>query len=446
MTGSCFLIETKGSKVLVDCGVFQGNRFVCEQNLEEFNFDPKEIDAVLVTHAHYDHVGRIPVLVKQGFKGQVFMTRPTKELASIVLDDAAKVMEENARKHGDAILFTAEDAKKAEKLFVGVNYGMRVGIHHDLHATFGQAGHILGSAFVAVDVEAHALKGRKAKRFVFSGDIGNDAIPILPSVGRIDRADVVVCESTYGDEVHEEPESRRTKLIQAVTRVINRGGTLLIPAFSIERTQELIYELDGLVDDDLIPKVPVYLDSPLAIRATRVYRKYSDYLEFDRDIGASKDGDLLSFDRLKSTLSVDESMRINDDRRPKIIIAGSGMMTGGRILHHLKRYLDDEKSGVLIIGYQAEGTLGRKIQDGAKKVRVHDKELKVKASISTIGAFSAHADQAMLADWLTPEEGDVKEVFLVHGDVETKVKFREYLEGELAGKVRIPGFLENIEY
>ena len=435
VTGSCFLLETEQGRLLVDCGMFQGERMCGVQNLDDFGFDPAHIDAVIVSHAHYDHTGRLSLLVKKGFTGKIYMTPPTKALSRIVLEDALTVMTENAQECGDPVLFGEEDLRKMLANCVGVNYHTQFEPIQGCSVMFHDAGHILGSAFVTIDTED--------KRVLFSGDVGNEHIPILPDTEPISHADVIVCESTYGDRDHEATEMRSKQLVEMATKVLNRGGTLIIPSFSIERTQELLYELDQLVDQTLIPNVPVYLDSPLAIRATEIYRDFSNSLRFDRSVLKSPDRDFFSFRNLKETLTVDESKKINDDHKAKIIISGSGMMTGGRVLHHLKRYLSDPKSGVLIIGYQAKGTLGRKIQEGQPTVTIYNDEIPVKAEIKKIDAFSAHADRNKLASWLHPREsGDAKRVFLVHGDPEVKEKFKTFLEDRIKSDVIIPQFHE----
>lgn len=446
VTGSCFLLETSKAKLLIDCGMFQGERINAPENLDELGFDPATIDAVVVTHAHYDHTGRIPLLMKKGFQGNVYLTPPTKALSAIVLEDAQHVMAENAQRNGDDVLFDLEDVKAMEAVSKGVNYHTQLEAAPGLSVMFHDAGHILGSAFITVDVPASESKDQKARRFLFSGDIGNDQVPILPDTEAISRADVIVCESTYGNRDHEPTADRKRKLIEVATKVLNRGGTLMIPSFSIERTQELLYELDQLVDESLIPSVPMYLDSPLAIKATEIYRHFKQYLLFDRPILESPDRDFFSFPRLKETLRVDASKAINDDPGPKIIIAGSGMMTGGRILHHLKRHLSDPKNGLLIIGYQAHGTLGRKIFEGAEVVKIHREEVPVKAEVVAIGSFSAHADRNKLRSWLQPEGGPAEKIFLVHGDEDVKPEFKTFLEEEISSEIIIPQYWQSFEW
>jgi len=446
VTGSCFLIETSKSKVLIDCGMFQGERMCDGCAQEPFGFSAQEIDAVVVTHTHYDHIGRLPRLCREGFEGPIYLTPPTKSLGKLVLEDALHVMIDNAHRTGDLVLYEEQDVVQAVSQMNGVNYHTQFDIVPGIPVMLHNAGHILGSAYATVTVPGNETKTGENITLCFSGDLGNSGNPILPDLEPIEKADIIVTESTYGNRLHEPIETRKSKLVRFASSILNHGGTLLVPAFSIERTQELLYALDELVDEHLIPSVPIYLDSPLAIKATQVYRDFKHHLEFERDILASEDRDFFSFPRLKETLSVDASKMINEDPGAKIIIAGSGMMTGGRIVHHLRRYLQDAKNGVLIIGYQAEGTLGRKIFNGAETVQIFRDDVHVKARVEAIGSFSAHADRRALTKWLQPTQGAAKKVFLVHGDKEIKQEFKTHLEGALESEILIPEFQQVVEF
>lgn len=442
VTGSCFLLTAKDAggrdrRLLIDCGMFQGERMCGDKNMVPFGFEPSEVDAVFVTHPHADHTGRLPKLIKEGFVGPITMTHPCKALTKVVLDDAFHIMTENAEKCGDEVLYQREDLDVLEERTTGVGYHEQIDVAPGISVMFHDAGHVLGSAFISVEAEG--------KRVVFSGDVGNDHVPILPDTEALSKADVVICESTYGHRVHEPPTERAAKLRKAVEETINAGGVLLIPSFSIERTQELLYELD-LMLHTFETTVPVFLDSPMAIRATEIYRHFKEYLRFDAPILAEPDRDFFSFPNLRETLRADDSKAINNVKAPKVIIAGSGMMSGGRIMHHLIRYLPDPKSRVLIIGYQAVGTLGRKIYEGAKSVRIFGKDVEVKAGVAAIGAFSAHADMNKLTRWLQPDDGAVpKKIFLVHGDPEAKEVFATHLRHELKTEVVIPEFQSSHE-
>lgn len=427
VTGSCFLLETTAGNILIDCGMRQGERLCMLRTLEPFAFDVHKLVAVVVTHAHFDHTGRLPELTAQGYTGPIFMTPPTKALTDIVLEDSLSIMAENAERCGDAMPYSQEHKDTMLTQVQTMNYHTTFSPAPGISVMFHDAGHILGSSYISIDVEG--------KRFVFSGDIGNDDVPILPDTEPIHRADIIVCEATYGDRDHEPTSQRRGKLLAFVKKVLARRGTVLIPAFSVERTQELLYELDVLVNEGRLPQVPVYLDSPLAIRATEIYRHFSHHLHVDHPMLR---GDFFSFPMLRETLSATESKHINDDHRPKIIIAGNGMMTGGRIMHHLLRYLDDEKSGLLVIGFQAPGTLGRKIAQGADRVRIFGKEVPVRLELGNIDAFSAHGDRSKLLRWLNPEEGGVEKIFLVHGEDDAKAALASSLFKQHHGEVLIP--------
>jgi metallo-beta-lactamase family protein len=444
VTGSCFLIETKNAKVLVDCGMKQGERMCVLRSLDEFGFNPASLDAVLVTHAHFDHTGRLPELIKKGFKGPIFLTPPTKSLSGIILDDAFSVMTENAKRCGDPVPFERADEQKALGQMVGVNYHTEFEAAPGIKAMFHDAGHILGSSFITLDIEEKMGKKGKPFRIAFSGDIGNDDVPILGQTDELQAADVIVTESTYGDRDHEPANLRSEQLLAFAKKIIERRGTLIIPAFSVERTQELLYELDKLLHEGKLPEVPIYLDSPLAIRATELYRHFDQYLHFAHP--AVQDKDFFSFSSLRETLQKEASIKINDDHRSKIIIAGNGMMTGGRVLHHLIRYLGDKKAGVLVIGFQAGGTLGRKILDGEKEVKIYGNEIKVEAEVSSIEAFSAHGDRAKLLKWLHTKEGNAEKIFLVHGEGHTKESFKKYVSQSLPGEVIIPRLHEVFEF
>lgn len=432
VTGSCFLLESGDAKILVDCGMKQGERMCVLRSMDPFGFDVTKLNAVLVTHAHFDHTGRLPELIKLGYTGPIYMTPPTKALTDIILEDSIKIMRENAKRCGDPVPYEKEDKDKAILQMKGVNYHTAFEPAPGISVMFHDAGHILGSSFISVEAEG--------KRVVFSGDIGNDDTPILGETEMLHSANYVVCETTYGDRDHEPTRLRAGHLKDFVKKVIGRHGTLIIPAFSVERTQELLYELDLLITSGEIPKVPIYLDSPLAIRATEIYRHYKDYLLLDHPAIAGRD--FFSFPGLHETLHTDASKAINEDHRPKIIIAGNGMMTGGRVLHHLIRYLPDSKSGLLVVGFQAPGTLGRRIQERVPAVKIFGEEVAVHAEVGNIESFSAHGDRAKLARWLHAKAGHIEKVFLVHGETHVKEEFKKYLGQTMSAEILIPRLSE----
>lgn len=442
VTGSCHLLEASDSngvmrKILIDCGMFQGEKFSEEKNNEPFPFDPKSLDKVFVTHAHLDHTGRLPKLRKAGYDGEFIMTAPTCALTYIVLEDAFHIMTENAKRLKEPILYNREDVDLVHQYCNGIGYHQQIEVAPGITAMFHDAGHVLGSAYLSFEAEG--------KRIVFSGDIGNDDVPILAETEPISRADVVVCESTYGHRLHESASERGRLLKKYLAETISGQGTLLIPSFSVERTQELLYELNQILLHDLKTDLPIFLDSPMAIRATELYRHFKTYLQFEAPILSDPDRDFFSFPNLRETIGVEDSKFINLVASPKVIIAGSGMMTGGRVMHHLMRVLPDKNSTVLIIGYQAHGSLGRAIYEGAKKVRVYGQELQVKAKVEAIGAFSAHGDQNKLTRWVQPESGKLPKIFLVHGDPEAQDVFATHLRHELKAEVVVPEFGETHE-
>lgn len=436
VTGSCNLLKVnddqgKEHQFLIDCGMFQGEHLCGDKNMKPFGFEPKDIEAVFVTHPHADHTGRLPKLVDGGFHGPIYMTHPCAGLSKIVLEDAHHIMTEESEKCGSSVLYGLDDLLKTFSLVKGVTYHEEIIPAPGIKIYFHDAGHVLGSAYISIEAEG--------ERIIFSGDIGNDDVPILPDTEPISRATAVVCESTYGNREHEPMSERQSKLREAIEHTIKEKSVLLIPAFSIERTQELLYELDRMLEEDLHTNIPIFLDSPMAIRATQMYRDYKHYLKFETPIAQSADKDFFSFKNLRETLTVAESKSINDYSAPKVIIAGSGMMSGGRIMHHLKRYLPDPKTIVLIIGYQARGTLGRRIYEGAKKVNIYGKTIDVRAKTMAIGSFSAHGDKNKLTRWLQPESGiNPKKIFLTHGDEDAKEVFATHLRHALSTEVLVP--------
>ncbi|MBI5794344.1 MBL fold metallo-hydrolase [Candidatus Uhrbacteria bacterium] len=453
VTGSCHQVEVqdangKTHQYLFDCGMFQGEHMCGSKNKDHFKFDPAMIEAVFVSHPHADHTGRLAKIVSEGFRGPIYMVEPCVGLSKLVLEDAHHIMKEEAEKCGSEMLYEMEDVNRAFEQVKAVSYHEHLQVAPGIVVMFHEAGHVLGSAYISIDApaDAYALAGREGKRLVYSGDIGNDNVPILPDTEPMSHADVVICESTYGHREHEPIEQRSRLLKEAIVHIIHDRGVLMIPAFSIERTQELLYEIDQLLQKDLKTKIPIFLDSPMAIRATELYRQYQNYLKFDAPLVAQPDRDFFSFPNLRETFSREESKTINDTTPPMIIIAGSGMMSGGRIMHHLRRYLPDHKNRLLIIGYVAKGTLGRRIYEGAKQVKIFGDDIPVHAHVSAIGAFSAHGDMNKLTRWLRPEDGKVpKKIFLVHGDPEAKEVFATHLRHTFGTEVVIPEYQSTYE-
>jgi metallo-beta-lactamase family protein len=437
VTGSCHLVETKDCRVLLDCGMFQGSVFSDAKNFQDFGFDPKSIDTVIVSHAHLDHIGRLPKLVREGFTGKIYCTPPTAKLAKLVLEDAEQVMEDEYRRNYRPKLYEEEDVRGVLEKIVPVDYARRVKLGL-LSFRFRDAGHILGSAFIELQENGGA-------RLAFSGDLGNVPDQILKPTAQLAAQDVVIVESTYGNRQHEAMDIREKSLRDCIIQTMKQKGVLLIPAFAVERTQLLLFELNHLVENKLIPHVDIFLDSPLAIRASDVMQEYPEYYNRDALNLVRSGDDLFTFPGLHKTLTRDESKGINSSPKPKVIIAGSGMMNGGRILHHLVRHLGDKRNTLLIIGYQAGGTLGRKLYNGEKHVQVLEERVQVKAKVTSIGSYSAHADQGQILDWFKNAEKIPEKIYCVHGEEEAAAGLATRLAQEFRVSADVPRFGEAVD-
>ena len=402
MTGANHLFEANGAKILVDCGMFQGSREFDNLNFKPFGFNPTEIDALFVTHAHIDHVGRIPKLVAEGFKGRIVSTAATRDLARLLLEDAMRL-----EQRGEQALFTTDDLDKAFSQWDALPYYQETNVK-GVSAALHNAGHILGSSFIAFRTEG--------KTVWFTGDLGNVPSVLLPPPDSLRDVDYLVMESAYGNRTHESADERMIKLERTVEDISARGGTLMIPAFATERTQDLLHVFNEMFHLHRVPEMPVFVDAPLAMRITEVFEKYKDYYRQDIQDLYREHPNLFKFRRLKFTETVDESKAINDVVPPKVIMAGSGMMNGGRILHHVRRYLSDEKSILLIVGFQPAGSLGRRLIDGEKMVRIFHEDVPVRAEIHKISGFSAHADNPQLLSFVATSRDSLKKVFVVQGE------------------------------
>lgn len=431
VTGSCFLLETGETTLVIDCGMFQGSNFNEGKNHDDFPFDPKTVDAVLLTHAHLDHTGRIPKLVKEGFDGKIYGTKATCEIAYFIWRDAFHIMTYNNKKYQTPILYTEEDVDSATAHCHGVDYEKVVELGHGVTATFHDAGHIFGSSFIEIHAEG--------KTIVFSGDLGNSRAPILKETSQLSSADVLVCESTYGDRIHETRAETKKIIFDLIHDGCKRGGTIMVPTFSIERTQEFLYELHKMHEEgEGLPDIPIYLDSPLAIDILPIYKKYPEY--YDREAaGLNDDGkDFLNFPQLKITRSKEESIAINAVKGPKMVIAGAGMMNGGRIVHHAYRYLPDPNATLIIVGYQAHGTLGRRLYEGAETVRIFGDEIEVNATIKAVGGLSAHGDQQKILSWIRNAESLPQKVYCVHGEPHSATALAHKIRDEFGIKPVVP--------
>ena len=423
VTGSCHLVEAAGVRVLVDCGMFQGGRRLDEENSEPFGFDPKEVDVVLLTHAHLDHCGRLPLLVKRGFHGEVVTTAPTRELARVVLLDSASLHEEEAERRSrgsarrgevDAVepLYKTLDVLDTFELFGRTAlYGERMALAPNLYATFLDAGHILGSATIVLEETVNGSR----KVLGISGDIGNDADPLLRSPTAPAGADAVVMESTYGDRLHKPIDPSVREFYDAITGTFARGGNVIVPTFALERAQQVLYFLARGVEARHLPRsVQVYLDSPMAISATDIYRRHPEAYEPDVAAMFRAGVDPFALPGLHFTRESAQSKALNDISGGAVIMAGSGMATGGRVMHHLKHNLWRPEASVILVGFAARGTLARKLVDRADRVTIFGDEIPVRAAIHTINGFSAHADRDGLLEWHRAVAPD--RTFLVHGE------------------------------
>lgn len=447
VTGSCFLVETAKSRFLVDCGMFQGSKALKEYNYGEFAFPVKDVDFVLLTHAHVDHCGLLPKLYKKGYKGPTYCTVPTRELCQVVLPDSGYIQEgEIERKNrklarnGEPLLepiYTAQDARDCIQYFEGVHFNQEIQPAKDVRVVFREAGHILGAAILEVFIWE---KGKETK-LVFSGDIGNNDQAIVNDPAKLGEADYVIMESTYGNRLHIHFDDRIQLLAAAVKDTLSRGGNLVIPSFAVERTQDMIYTLKILMDDGVIPKADIYIDSPMAVEATRIFMEHPEC--FDDEATAEMEGahaaSLFEDKNIHYAKSMEESIAINQIKSGAIILSASGMCEAGRIKHHLKHNLWRPECMVLFVGYQAQGTLGRRLLEGEKNVRIHGEEIAVKAEIREIADFSAHADQAGLLNWIGAiQTRRPKQVFLVHGEPEAIEALEEKIEQELGLAVIAP--------
>jgi len=453
VTGSRFLLDADGSKVLVDCGLYQERQFR-SRNWDRFPVDPASIDAVLLTHAHLDHCGLLPKLVREGFSGPIYCTAATAQIAQIILLDSAHIQEEDAAykakrhrregrtgPHPEVPLYTTADAEAVEPLFKPVKYDKPVELGAGVRATFRDAGHVLGSAFIAVHVDQDGDE----RTVLFSGDVGRRNKPIIEDPQRARPAEYALCESTYGDRVHPPPQDVAGHIERIVNETVEAGGNVVIPSFALERAQEVLYHLNDLRRAKRIPPLLVFLDSPMAIRITRVFQEHPEL--YDDEMRQAMAGGRSPFDfpGLQMTQSTDASKGINRIRGSAVIIAGSGMCTGGRIKHHLVNNIARPENTILFVGYQAAGTLGRILVDGVGEVRIHGRMHPVEARIEQIHGLSAHADRGELLGWLRGLGPDPRKVFVVHGEAGRAERFAEFLRDEADWDVVVPDYKDTVK-
>jgi len=453
VTGSKHMLEVEGARLLVDCGLFQGLKELRDRNWQPLPVKATDLTSVVLTHAHLDHSGYLPRLVGQGFRGRIFCTPATANLAKIVLADAAKLQEEDAERanrkgytrHRPALpLFTIKDAERAMTLLQPVGYGRPVPVMPGVTAEFINAGHLLGSAYARLTVEG------SGKTLLFGGDLGRYSRPVLPDPSPVPRADVLLVESTYGDRTHE-PDDDGEKLARIINETANRGGKVIIPAFALGRVEELLYWINRLEERGAISKLPVYVDSPMALAVLTEYRKRAD--ELDAEISQGADGlarnerilSTFATARLKVIASIGESRAVQESKDTAIVISSSGMATGGRVLHHLQRALPHERNTVLFAGYQAAGTRGRALRDGATLTRIHGQDVPVRATIEAIDSMSAHADANEIMRWLSGFSQPPAMTYLVHGEPVALDALHKRVTTEKQWPAHVAGYRETVQ-
>ena len=450
VTGSSYIIKDYDFTIMIDCGMFQGKHELIQRNKLHLIYAPDKIDCMLLTHAHIDHSGLIPKLVKEGFDGKIYASKATTDLCKVMLPDSAHIQEmdvkwvnkRNRKLNRPDIdpLYTVEDAEKSLSNFVPVNYGEIIRIHPRIEVRFRDAGHILGSAFIEMWIDE---KGKKTK-IVFSGDIGTGNQDIIRDPEKLEDADIILIESTYGNRLHKDRNDTFDEFKTILLDAINKNGNIIIPAFAVERTQEIIFILNKLFKSGEIPPIPVYIDSPLAISATEIFRENRQCFDEEMTELIMSGENPLSFPNLTFTRSGNESKLLQNEKGA-IIISASGMCNAGRIQYHLQNNLYKPEASIIFVGYQAEGTLGRRIVDGAKQVKIYGEDIAVKAQVHTLGGFSAHADKGGLLNWLRTNNNPNAKVFVVHGEEDASNFFKELVRTELALNSYTPKWGEIVE-
>jgi metallo-beta-lactamase family protein len=445
VTGSQHLISINGSKILLDCGLYQGNPTEAYKRNKDFDFDPAQIDAVILSHAHIDHSGNLPNLVKSGFEGPIYATYATAHLADLMLRDSAHIqeaqaedMQENQEAQQPKIeaIYSPEDAARVARRFRGYYYNTEFEVVPGVTASLIEAGHILGSAAVSLTIDEHGKK----HRLWFSGDIGRRNLPLIRDPQLPQDVDTLIMESTYGDRSHEDPLIALDELRQVLSRTIERGGKVIIPAFAVGRTQEIVYDIHQMIERGELPEVPVYVDSPLAVEASQIFIDHPEF--FDEEtrnfVKSAESRTALGFDLLTYVESVEESIALNERDEPMIIISASGMAQTGRVVHHIRNNIEDPRTTILIVSYQAPGTLGRALANGEQQIQIYGKVYNRKAEVITIPGLSAHAGQEFLTEYANAVKGQVKQVFLVHGEEHAAERLREKLKDSGMEKIYFP--------
>ncbi len=456
VTGANFLVETKNTKFLIDCGMFQGSKAINRMNYEPFSFNPEEIDFMVLSHAHIDHSGRIPKLTKKGFKGKIYTTKATADLCSVMLPDSGYIQEmENKwdnrkrKRSGGKLrepLYTAKEAEESLKYFTPALYDQKIKLNEEVTCRFRDAGHILGSSIIELWVKEDS----KNTKLVFSGDLGRRDRPILRDPSLIDEADYLIVESTYGNKLHHPSGDDAKELISIINTTVKRGGNIVIPSFAVERAQDIIYELNKYyteytkTEDQDFLNVPVYVDSPLTVSATDIFLRNPDCFDEDTLNLINIGNNPLDFNNLKFTRTVEESIQLNITKESKVIISASGMCTAGRIKHHLKHNLWRKESSIVFVGYQANGTLGRRIKEGESVVKIFGEDIQINAEIHSLEGFSGHADKEGIIRWIKSFRNKPKKIFVIHGEEEATEEISRKIGEELKIKTHIPELGETL--
>jgi metallo-beta-lactamase family protein len=452
VTGSQYLLEVNGQRLLLECGLFQGRRKESYERNLNFQFNPKKLDAVVLSHAHIDHSGNLPNLVKKGFNGPIYATPGTVALCDLMLRDSAHIHESDAQyvnkkraRRGKPLiepLYTMADAEEAINYFQMAEYESEFEPVKGVTVCFVEAGHILGAASVVLDIEE---KGRKF-RLWFSGDIGRCKLPLVRDPVMPEDVDYLMMECTYGDKAHRDPDEAYEEFCEVISRTVKRGGKVIIPSFAVGRTQEIVYQLNRMIAAGMVPRVPVYVDSPLAVNATDIFRSFRKYFDEEAHEFIDEGNRMaLCFEGLTYTRSVAESKAINDSREPMVIISASGMAETGRILHHLRNNIHNKRNTIMIVSWQAPHTLGRRLAERKKRIKIFGEEFKRKAQVVTIGGFSAHAGQSMLLDYAEASKKSLKQVFLVHGELRGAEPLRQKMHEAGIYNTSYPGQFESVE-
>ncbi len=450
VTGSCHLVEVSGTRIMIDCGMFQGPRTIRERNYHNFPIEPNSVDFLLLTHAHIDHSGLIPKFFKKGFRGRVMATAATVDLCEVMLPDSGHIQEmevermnrkaRRANRKTVEPIYTAEDARQYVQEFQRVSYNETIQLNSQVSVRFLDAGHILGSSMVELTVYQNGTK----KKLVFTGDLGGVDKPYVNDPTVITEADYVIMESTYGNRFHKDKSNRVNRLKEVIEETYRKGGNLIIPAFAVERTQDLLYDLNALYLAGEIPPMDVYIDSPMAVAATEVFKRHPECFDTETKKLVADGNDPLTMPLLRFSRTTEESKALNKIQSGAIVLSASGMCDAGRIKHHLKHNLWRPECTVLFVGYQAPGTKGQRLLDGATSIRIHGEEIAVKADIRSIDGYSSHADQNALLEWLEKIESKPEKVFLVHGAPEALSELEKHVSQKLGYQVYVPSWQESI--